>query len=48
MMDNEVLGIRSEMSYSIYKFMWYFLIFMSTRIFFANIPRCWGLVTFVN
>ena len=27
MMDNEVLGIRSEMSYSIYKFMWYFLIF---------------------
>ena len=27
MMDNDVLGSRSEMSYSIYKFMWYFLIF---------------------
>lgn len=27
MMDNEILGSRSEMSYSIYKIMWYFLIF---------------------
>lgn len=27
MMDNEALGCRSEISYSIYKIMWYFLIF---------------------
>jgi hypothetical protein len=27
LLDNEVLGSRSELSYSIYKFMWYFLIF---------------------